>query len=81
MTEMFTAIKKMQKYADVNQTGLLDKDTVRMMKTPRCGVHDEPKEIMDTRIESTDSEVGDRRRRYAVAGLRFKWDENDLTYK
>ncbi len=83
VTEMTLAVKKMQKYAAVNQTGRLDQATVKMMKTPRCGVHDEPEEIMDTRLESTDplGEGNQRQKRYAVAGLAHKWDKTDLTYK
>ncbi|XP_038065691.1 matrix metalloproteinase-24-like [Patiria miniata] len=83
VTEMSTAIRKMQRYAAVNQTGILDQPTVRMMNTARCGCHDEPEELKDTRIEYyASAESGNRRKkRYVVAGLNFKWDKNDITYK
>ncbi|XP_022095540.1 collagenase 3-like [Acanthaster planci] len=83
VTEMSLAIRKMQRYAAVNQTGVLDEATVRMINTARCGVHDEPEELTDTRIENYGpAESGDRRKkRYVVAGLNFKWKTNDITYK
>ncbi|XP_071797357.1 collagenase 3-like [Asterias amurensis] len=84
VAEMTIAVKKMQKYAAVNQTGRLDQATVKMMNTARCGVHDEPDELMDTRIESTDApgeEGNQRHKRYAVAGLKYKWDKTNLKYK
>ncbi|XP_038066231.1 matrix metalloproteinase-14-like [Patiria miniata] len=88
VTEMSFAIRKMQRYAAVNQTGVLDQPTVRMINTARCGVHDEPEELSDSRIEyyvsdtvvAADSSLG-RKKRYAVAGLNYKWNKNDIKYK
>ncbi|XP_002164557.3 matrix metalloproteinase-27 isoform X1 [Hydra vulgaris] len=34
------AIKKMQKFANLPETGVLDKPTLNLMSTPRCGISD-----------------------------------------
>lgn len=59
------ALKRMQRFAGLPQTGKLDTATVHMMKAKRCGVPD-----MDGHAE--------RVRRYALQGA--KWDKTDLTY-
>ncbi|XP_047138340.1 matrilysin isoform X1 [Hydra vulgaris] len=35
-----SAIKKMQKFGNLPETGVLDKQTLKLMSTPRCGVSD-----------------------------------------
>ena len=59
-----TAIKRFQKFFGLKQTGVLDDETLRQMKKPRCGVPD-----VDT--------GGGRRKRYATLG---KWRKTDLKY-
>ena len=38
--DLQSAIEMIQYNAGINQTGVLDKETVRLLKTPRCGVKD-----------------------------------------
>jgi len=69
MTDESSFVKKMlrqfQYNAGLNQTGVFDNDTHKMMNTPRCGQTDE---------------IGGakRRRRYVLQGS--KWRSTDLTY-
>ena len=37
---MTSAIRKFQAFAELRQSGDLDQDTMKMMRTPRCGVKD-----------------------------------------
>lgn len=64
------AIKKFQKMAHLNVTGILDKQTLRMMRVPRCGHPDfVQKQTMKQR----------RMRRYALQGS--KWSKSRLSFK
>ncbi|XP_077510510.1 matrix metalloproteinase-2-like isoform X2 [Amblyomma americanum] len=60
-----SALKRMQRFAGLRPTGVLDSETMAMMKRPRCGVPDV---------------IGhaERVRRYALQGA--KWDKTDLTW-
>ncbi|CAL4067849.1 unnamed protein product [Meganyctiphanes norvegica] len=62
------SIREFQAFANLNQTGDLDDETIKMMNTPRCGVKDK---------------VGygsvARRKRYALQGSR--WKVRHLTYQ
>lgn len=65
------AIKEMQRFAGLKDTGRLDSATLKLMSTPRCSLPD----IIG---------FGDllkkrrRKRRYATVGLR--WEKSDLTW-
>ncbi|XP_068162319.1 matrix metalloproteinase-17 [Antennarius striatus] len=65
------AIRVMQRFGGVQETGILDSETLKLMSTPRCSLPD----IVGS---------GDmlrrrrRRRRYALSGL--KWHKKDLTW-
>ncbi|CAH1135832.1 unnamed protein product [Ceutorhynchus assimilis] len=61
------SISEMQAFAGIPVTGKLDEKTVKLMKTPRCGLPD--KEIGLT---------SGRRKRYTIHGL--KWPYTDLTW-
>jgi len=63
-------IMDFQGFAGLNQTGLLDAETVKMMEMPRCGVKDSV---------GTDQAHGRRKKRYALQGSR--WRVKELTYK
>ena len=68
-------IMDFQGFAGLNQTGVLDDETVKMMNMPRCGVKD------SVGSGSDDHGQGRRRRRkrYALQGSR--WRVKELTYK
>ncbi|AWP17622.1 putative matrix metalloproteinase-25-like [Scophthalmus maximus] len=65
------AIKVMQRFGGVQETGVLDSETIKLMSTPRCSLPD---------IVGSEDMLKRRRRRkrYALSGL--KWDKTDLTW-
>ncbi|KAK9965095.1 hypothetical protein ABG768_004204 [Culter alburnus] len=65
------AIKEMQRFAGLKDTGKLDSDTLKLMSTPRCSLPDiiGSKDLLKKRR---------RKRRYATVGLR--WKKSDLTW-
>ncbi|XP_029953937.1 matrix metalloproteinase-25 [Salarias fasciatus] len=65
------AIRVMQRFGGVTETGVLDSDTLKLMSTPRCSLPD---------IVGSDDMLRKRRRRkrYALSGL--KWHKTDLTW-
>lgn len=66
------AIRVMQRYGGIRETGQLDGDTLRLMETPRCALPD----IMGG--EDLLRKRRRRKRRYALTGL--QWDRKDLTW-
>lgn len=65
------AIKAMQAFGNLKQTGVLDEDTIRLMKKKRCGNLDGP-------LPSSNDEER-RSKRYALHG--GKWSKVDLTWR
>lgn len=63
-----SAVKEFQRFAGLNQTGIVDNETMVMMNTPRCGVKDKVGRGNNA-----------RRKRYALQGSR--WRVKELTYK
>ncbi|CAN9509079.1 unnamed protein product [Ophioblennius macclurei] len=65
------AIRVMQRFGGVTETGVLDDETLKLMSTPRCSLPD---------IVGRDDMLRKRRRRkrYALSGL--KWHKTDLTW-
>ncbi|XP_061765818.1 matrix metalloproteinase-25 [Nerophis ophidion] len=66
------AIRVMQRFGGVRETGVLDGETLRLMSTPRCSLPD----IVGS--EDMLKKRRRRRRRYALSGL--KWHKSDLTW-
>ncbi|CAL8304804.1 unnamed protein product [Lota lota] len=65
------AIRVMQRFGGIAESGRLDADTLKLMATPRCSLPDiVGREDMLKKRK--------RRRRYALSGL--QWDKNDLTW-
>lgn len=62
------AIKEFQRFAQINQSGILDPETLVMMNTPRCGLKDTASHGLRIRAK-----------RYALQGS--KWRRTDLTYR
>nr|XP_020461905.1 matrix metalloproteinase-25-like [Monopterus albus] len=65
------AIRVMQRFGGVQETGVLDSATLKLMSTPRCSLPDiiGSEDMMKRRR---------RRKRYALSGL--KWHKTDLTW-
>ncbi|XP_019620911.1 PREDICTED: matrix metalloproteinase-24-like [Branchiostoma belcheri] len=61
------AIRLMQRFAGINETGVIDEATKEKMRQPRCGLPD---------ISGQDRRL--RKKRYNIQG---NWDKTDLTYK
>ncbi|KAL0993669.1 hypothetical protein UPYG_G00111380 [Umbra pygmaea] len=62
----------MQRFAGIEETGVLDNATLSLMKTPRCSLPD----IVGT--EDLLKKRRKRRKRYTLTGLR--WEKNDITW-
>lgn len=62
------AIVRMQEFAGLQPTGVLDEETKQLVHTKRCGLPDIKFDVAQR-----------RRRRYAVHGS--KWQKRDLTYR
>ncbi|XP_067100696.1 matrix metalloproteinase-25 isoform X2 [Osmerus mordax] len=63
------AIRVMQRFGGLKETGQLDSDTLQLMSVPRCSLPD---------IVGREDMLRKRRKRYALSGL--KWDKTDLTW-
>ncbi|KAJ7984490.1 hypothetical protein DPEC_G00355360 [Dallia pectoralis] len=63
------AIRQMQRFGGIQETGRLDEDTLFLMNTPRCSLPD---------VVGTEDMLKRRKKRYALSGLR--WDRTDLTW-
>lgn len=65
------AIRVMQRFGGITETGLLDSGTLQLMSKPRCSLPD---------IVGSEDMLRRRRRRkrYALTGL--KWHKNDITW-
>ena len=76
--EFRNAIKKFQKYANLNVTGVLDDLTLNTMKLPRCG---NPDIINTENSVNEDSTLKNlfRKKRYALQGS--KWLKYNIKYK
>nr|UCR17088.1 matrix metalloproteinase-25 [Lateolabrax japonicus] len=67
------AIRVMQRFGGVQETGVLDSETLKLMSTPRCSLPDVvgSEDMLRRRRRR-------RRKRYALSGL--KWHKTDLTW-
>ncbi len=75
------AIKQLQKFAGLSETGEIDEATLELIAEPRCGVNDP---VITNDTEETQASINgteNRRRRYVIAGPPYQWNINDLKYK
>lgn len=64
------AIKKLQKYANLPETGEVDENTIKLIQSPRCGMPD------TDFIKSTSH----HRQKRDIFNKHAKWTHNDLTW-
>ena len=50
MRDWSESLKKMQRFAGIEETGYLDDETVKMMVSPRCGVKDTIRPMISKRF-------------------------------
>lgn len=68
------AIMRLQKFARIPETGLIDRQTLQLLKRKRCGIPD----ITYNQLESIHDERH-RFKRYALQGS--KWPRNNITWR
>ncbi|XP_045924853.1 matrix metalloproteinase-17 [Micropterus dolomieu] len=68
------AIRVMQRFGGVKETGVLDDETIKLMSMPRCSLPD----IVGSEDMLRRRKRRRRRKRYALSGL--KWHKTDLTW-
>ena len=66
---LITAVKQFQTFGGVTETGIIDEDTLELMRTPRCGLPD---------VNVEDGAARTRTKRFALQGSR--WKKEELTY-
>jgi matrix metalloproteinase-14 (membrane-inserted) len=62
---VINGIKHIQKFGGIEQTGVLDENTVKLMSSPRCGV----KDVLNSR---------ERQKRYIIGSK--NWGKRQITY-
>ena len=72
------AVRRMQKYGNIPQTGVFDAATSRLMSTPRCGVPD-PVGVSETSRDALGGVLSKKKKRYAHTG--GVWEDLKLTYR
>lgn len=75
--QMISAIKSMQKFYSIPQSGVIDKKTIELMQRPRCGLPDNPP--ADYSAKNRDLNRSNRFKRYTVHNS--KWDHTNLTWR
>jgi len=68
MDDVERSIKKLQRFANIPETGVIDAATLKQMQTPRCGMAD-----------FGPSDNARRKRRFALQGS--TWKKNHLTWR
>ena len=66
---LIMAVKQFQTFGGVSETGIIDEDTMELMRTPRCG-------LPDVKVE--DGAARTRMKRFALQGSR--WKKEELTF-
>jgi matrix metalloproteinase-14 (membrane-inserted) len=79
LQRMDTAIIKLQAFAGLEQTGVIDRETEKVMSMKRCGVKDIDEENRDKFGMLSKLSESSRHKRYALHGSR--WKTKTLTYR
>lgn len=67
--DFIKALKNLQRWGHIPETGVIDRRTLQLMSRPRCGVPDEDRNSLTKR----------RKKRYVTAPS--KWEKNNLTFR
>lgn len=70
------SLKKLQANANIPVTGLIDENTIQLMKKKRCGLPDDPQ---TPGFYATDGNLSRRSKRYVIQGP--KWSKTDITWR
>jgi len=65
-----SALKKLQSFAGLSPTGIIDEETRKLLGRPRCGVPDQ--------MDNHDNHINSRIKRYTLQG--GKWHRTNLTW-
>lgn len=75
-TQLNEAIKTLQRFGNIPETGIIDDETRRLMKRPRCG---QPDITNSADFSATNSFNERRKKRYVIQGS--KWPNARVTWR
>lgn len=78
-SQLTKAIKNLQHFGNLPETGLIDEPTAQLLRRPRCGMPDVRSASDDALIDNRLDNYRTRSKRYA--NTRIKWDRNDITWR
>ncbi len=71
-------LKKFQHMAGLNESGVLDSETMKVMNMPRCGNKDMEVEMIPDEEDGEENSI--RRKRYKLSQTGSRWRKRELTY-
>uniref|UniRef100_A0A336MJP8 CSON000804 protein n=1 Tax=Culicoides sonorensis TaxID=179676 RepID=A0A336MJP8_CULSO len=74
--QLRSAIKNLQKFGGILETGVLDATTRNLIRQPRCGM---PDTVENGDFSATNFRKRRRSKRYVIQGS--KWDHTDITWR
>lgn len=73
--QLIESIKSLQRAANINETGVIDEVTSKLMRTPRCGLPDN----INLDFSATNRLSRRRHKRYIIQGS--KWSSTSITWR